>query len=42
MPMLDLHSTPSAFPECKFSNKSGAVLILEPNCLKIDLKYKAF
>ena len=33
--MLDLHSTPSKFLECKFSNKSGKVLNLEPIYLKI-------
>ena len=38
--MLDLHSTPSKFLECKFSNKSGEVLNLGPICLKIYFRYK--
>ena len=36
MLMLDLHSTPSKFLECKFSSKSGKVLNLGPIYLKID------
>ena len=45
MSMLDLHSTPSKFLECKFSSKSAKVLNLRPNCLKTDfgctvLKYQ--
>ena len=38
--MLDLHSTPSKFLECKFSNKSGEVLNWGQICLKIDFRYK--
>ena len=37
--MLDLHSTPSKFLECKFSSKPGKVLNLEPICLKIEFGY---
>ena len=38
--MLDLDSTPSKFPECKFSSKSSKVLNLGPIYLKIDFSCK--
>ena len=38
--MLDLHSTPCKFLECKFSSKPGKVLNLGPIRLKIDFGYK--
>ena len=40
MSMLDLHSTPSKFLECKFSSKSGKVINLGAIYLKIDFRYK--
>ena len=38
--MLDLHSTPSKFLECKFLSESVKFLNLGPICLKIDFRYK--
>ena len=40
MSMLDLHSTPCKFLECKFSSKSSKVLDLGTIYLKIDFRYK--
>ena len=38
MSMLDFHSIPFEFRECKFSSKSGKVLNLVPIYLKIDFR----
>ena len=34
MSMLDRHSTPSKFPECKFPSKYGEFLNMGPICEK--------
>ena len=42
MPMPDLYSAPSNWLVYWFSSKSEEILILGPNYLDLDLRYKIF
>ena len=42
MPMSDFYSAPSNSIMYTISIKSGEILIMEPNCLNFDFRYKIF
>ena len=41
-PMSDPYSAPSNWLVCTFSSKSDEILIVAPNCLNLNLRYKIF